>query len=81
MKYIDMRIASRSEIELQEFIRVCQAIATLGVRGSGRTLQITVDGDGSGKLRFYLLNGKEEEELPFFEDLDLDNLPEFSIGE
>lgn len=62
-KYIDLRIVSRcGEQELIEFLRLCMKIQYLGCVGSARTIQVHVDGDGSGSLMFYTLdeNGKSE---------------------
>ena len=41
-----------NDAELQEFLKLCQFIQSFGVYGMNRTLHVTTDGDGSGKLHF-----------------------------
>ena len=64
------------ETELNEFLNLCRAIQLLCTNGSSRELCVTVDGDGSANLNFYI----EGERLPC-DDLSVDSLPKFSIGE
>ena len=40
------------DTELQEFLKLCQYIQSFGTYGMNRTLHVTTDGDGSGRLRF-----------------------------
>lgn len=67
--------------ELIEFLKVCGAIQWCGNVGASRDLPVSVDGDGSGQLRFRLIE-------PFGKGEDLPSLPEeqwkegaLSIGE
>jgi len=61
---IDIRIVGHKE-ELVDFIRLCKAIQHLGRVGSNRTIKLTVDGDGSGRLAFYSIDGGNEEDKTF----------------
>jgi hypothetical protein len=60
--YIDLRIVGHDP-ELGEFLRICQLIQSFGTYGTSRKITISVDGDGSGRLLFGLVNkdGKVEE--------------------
>jgi hypothetical protein len=69
-KYIDIRV-SAFEPELKEFLRLCAKIQYLGVVGASRNINVSVDGDGSGRVKFAMVHpdGKVEEfHLPEFKD-------------
>ena len=85
--YIDLRIVGHDS-ELGEFLRICQLIQSFGTYGTSRKLTISVDGDGSGRLLFGLVNkdGKVEElpDVPYKLLDDKDTTKEtwdMSIGE
>ena len=40
------------DAEIQKFLNVCQFIQSFGIYGMNRTLHVTTDGDGSGRLSF-----------------------------
>jgi len=50
-----------NESELQEFVKLCGLIQSFGTYGMGRTIEVAVDGDGSGTLRFF---SEKDEEMP-----------------
>ena len=41
-----------NDAELKEFIKLCAYIQSFGTYGMNRTLHVTTDGDGSGRLTF-----------------------------
>lgn len=53
--YVDFRVIGQAT-EVAEFYRLLQYIQACGAGGSSRTIPLDVDGDGSGCLRFQLLN-------------------------
>lgn len=53
--YIDLRIVGH-DTELGEFLRVCQLIQSFGTYGTHRKVTVSVDGDGSGRLKFGIVN-------------------------
>ena len=54
---IDIRVVGQMS-ELKEFVNLCKVIQHLGRMGSNRTIKLTVDGDGSGRLAFYGIERK-----------------------
>jgi hypothetical protein len=75
-KYIELRV-SGNEPELESFLSLVHLIESFGRYGMCRKIEVTVDGDGSGKLTFYEKNAdKEYVELPTFELDDLHKLEE-----
>lgn len=58
-KYMDIRVTGY-EPELVEFLKVLKSITTLGRYGSSRTVEVNVDGDGSGRLDFQLINNESD---------------------
>jgi len=77
-KYINLKVVGH-EPELTEFLAACSLIQKYGIHGTSRELTIAVDGDGSGKLTFYL-NG-DDEMLPMTDEKIPDSPPRISIGE
>ena len=73
--YVDMRITANSDNELIEFIRVLKYIEKFGVLGTCRTIHLTVDGDGSGRMRFEILENGKYTDIVYG-----DNIPVFDIG-
>jgi len=53
-KYIDIRVIGLPDT-LFDFGRLLKIIQKCGERGTCRKIPVVVDGDGSGKLRFQLL--------------------------
>jgi hypothetical protein len=49
--YVDVRV-SGGKVEIQELLELLTKIQILGSIGSNRTIPVTVDGDGSARLRF-----------------------------
>jgi hypothetical protein len=49
--YVDIRV-SGGKPELQELLELLTKIQILGSIGSNRTIPVTVDGDGTARLRF-----------------------------
>ena len=76
--FINLKIVG-SEPELSEFLDLCSTIQKLGIRGSSRKISVVVDGDGSGRLTFYL-NG-ESDSIPMTDGSVPSALPEMYIGE
>lgn len=74
-KYLDFRVTGY-EPELAEFIKILKSITTLGQYGNSRTIEVSVDGDGSGRLSFELLHEKEK-----FLGIDPWDYKEFSKNE
>ena len=48
------------ETELIEFLRLLKTIQTLGTFGCSRDITVSVDGDGSGRLKFGLVEPDDE---------------------
>ena len=88
MKYVDLRVITRCDSELAQFLKLCQKIQYLGQIGSSREIKVIVDGDGSGRVNFELLDEKGTPvaipPLSFEDNNDkekyLDNLTQY-IGE
>lgn len=51
------------EAEVVEFLHVLSRIQWCGNVGTCRTIPVTVDGDGSGQLRFTVVDDTGEEDL------------------
>lgn len=75
MRYIDLRVIA-GDVELGEFVALCNMIQLLGEKGANREIKLRVDGDGSARFRFEV-NGEPLETLEY----DINNLPQFYIGE
>ena len=58
--YIDVRISGGKE-ELRELLELLTKIQILGLIGSNRTIPVTVDGDGSARLRFTTISTEEDQ--------------------
>jgi len=81
-KKIDIRVVGH-ETEIVELLRFLGAAQYLGNIGASRNLILSVDGDGSGQLRFEVLWGDSEEykDLPSTKlDTDKDSF-NFYLGE
>jgi len=61
MKYIDIRVIGNSEAELQNFLVLCRYIQDIGTVGTNKTIKVQVDGGGSGKMLFNVLEVLEED--------------------
>lgn len=77
-KYIDIRVIG-SEPELTNFLGLCKLIQTFGTYGTSRTVKVIVDGDGSGHLRFSMLEKSEEMDIPSFKKEELGEKEEFKV--
>jgi len=80
-KTMTLKVVARNKTELVEFLRVCGAIQWCGRAGASRDIPVSVDGDGSGRLAFWL---EDENGKP----IEIPNIPEerwenngLSIGE
>lgn len=64
MKYIDIRVTALSDEDIKDFLVLLRKISICGNQGMNRTIEATVDGDGSGNYNFKLLDS----------DTDIDDL-------
>lgn len=78
-KRIDISVIGY-EPELFEFLRLLQKIEYLGIVGASRSITVSVDGDGSGRLNFYFIENGKFTELPMLK-FDTNKPIEVSIGE
>ncbi len=79
-KYIELKVIG-NEPELEEFLSLIHLIESFGRFGMSRKIEVTVDGDGSGRLSFYEKNKDGDfVELPTFELDDLRKLEETTKG-
>jgi hypothetical protein len=58
--YLDIRVSGGKE-EIQELLELLTKIQILGSIGSNRTIPVTVDGDGSARLRFTSTSTEEDQ--------------------
>jgi hypothetical protein len=58
--YVDVRVSGGKE-ELRELLELLTKIQILGSIGANRTIPVTVDGDGSARLRFTTTSTEEDE--------------------
>lgn len=58
MVYADFRVTAQSEEDLAMFAHLCAVIQYAGDIGHSASLNVVVDGDGSGRYKFKI-NGKE----------------------
>lgn len=58
--YVDIRVTGGKE-ELNELLVLLTKIQVLGSVGSNRTIPVTVDGDGSARLRFKTTSTEENQ--------------------
>lgn len=65
--YVDIRVTGGKE-EINELLVLLTKIQVLGSVGSNRTIPVTVDGDGSARLKF---------ETPSYEDNQIDKIRKF----
>lgn len=75
--FTNLRIEA-GEAEIKEFLKLCATINILGLQGTNRSFKVTVDGDGSGFMKFKLLHNEEEVE---FDQFDVENIDDIYIGE
>jgi hypothetical protein len=61
-----------NQTELVELIHILKCIQKCGERGTHRTFKISVDGDGSGSLKFCFKNEFGEDEFFPTDNIDLD---------
>ena len=66
--YVDIRVTGGKE-EISELLVLLTKIQVLGSVGSNRTIPVTVDGDGSARLRF---------ETTSTEDNQIDKIRDFN---
>lgn len=66
--YVDIRVTGGKE-EINELLVLLTKIQVLGSVGSNRTIPVTVDGDGSARLRF---------ETTSTEDNQIDKIRDFN---
>jgi len=84
-KSFDIRVVGQ-EPEIKEFINLCKVIQSLGRHGANRTIKLSVDGDGSGRLAFFGI-GKEEGRTKYTDfnsngiDVDSEEALDLYIGE
>jgi hypothetical protein len=75
-KYIDIRVSGHDE-ELKAFLTLVELIQSFGAYGMSRTIEVHVDGDGSGRLDFRTkMDDDTLELLPNFKLNDLHELEE-----
>jgi hypothetical protein len=58
--YLDISVSGGKE-EIQELLELLTKIQILGSVGSNRTIPVTVDGDGSARLRFITTSTEEDQ--------------------
>ena len=77
--YTDIRVYGHQS-EIIEFLRLCRFIQTFGDHGTGRSIKVSIDGDGSGHLQFAGLNedGSTTELKSFTRD-DIGEVREFQV--
>ena len=88
--YLDIRVSGGKE-EIKELLELLTKIQILGSVGSNRTIPVTVDGDGSARLRFTTTSTEEDqiEKIKEFRSIqkfiseiqDGGNISEHYIGE
>lgn len=76
-QYIDIRIYA-DKLDLEEFLEFCGAVQYLGEVGAHRELQLSIDGDGSARFKFFI----GDEQLPSTKlDTGHKDVFKFFIGE
>lgn len=71
-KHIDIRVTALGEEELKEFIIALRKIQWCGNVGASRTLPIHIDGDGSGGMKFEIINKAGDEMIDISTIVNLD---------
>lgn len=61
MVYADIRIAAQSNEDLLSFLKFCSIVQGAGDIGAGRSVKVFVDGDGSGRYLFQVLDQTQEQ--------------------
>lgn len=51
-KYLDIRVTALSDEDLNDFLILLRKINECGIQGMNRTIEVQVDGDGSGQYDF-----------------------------
>ena len=78
MQYVDIRVLATSEADLRDFIKLCGVIQEAGIEGSGKNISIFVDGDGSGRFEFSLIDSDDLKPIP---NLEWDSQNTLWLGE
>jgi hypothetical protein len=85
MVYSDIRVTALCNEDMQEFYRLLQTIQSLGVMGANRKIDLSVDGDGSGRYGFYWIENSplksKTKPFPPPKQFDPDNLQPIYLGE
>lgn len=78
-QYVELKVVGHPE-ELKEFLSLVQLIQSFGDFGMSREIKVTVDGDGSGRLGFYMKDDTGEyKDLPSFKLDDLHKMEEAKV--
>jgi len=80
MKCYNLKVCAHGDAEMAAFVRLCGIISGLGRHGASRDITVSVDGDGTGRMRFFDPVEDVEIELPNFNADDKEWL-KVSIGE
>ena len=82
MVYADLRVSATSDVELVDFLKVCSYIQTAGMHGACTEIPVVVDGDGNGRMRFSIIEGRKKIKVPMInkENFDSLNVPKLWIG-
>ena len=54
-KYVDIRVVG-GNTEIHEFLNVLRFISHCGYAGAHREMKVSVDGDGSARMGFYVID-------------------------
>jgi len=79
---MNLKVTAGCQEDLTSFLRLCTMIQECGRLGTCGTIKVIVDGDGSGRYRFYHENEEgESEQFPFMEGMDFKDDVKIWLGE
>jgi hypothetical protein len=76
--HVDIRVVGHTE-EVGAFLRLLQYIEASGRLGAGADIQVSVDGDGSGRLGFFLIDEPGQKEK--YSNLPTDKSIDAKVGD
>lgn len=59
--YADIRVTALCDEDMNDFLFLLRKIRECSLRGMSRTIEVNVDGDGSGQYSFTVLNPEGED--------------------
>lgn len=75
-KYLDIRVTALSDEDIKDFLVLLRMISECGKRGMSRTINVHVDGDGSGNYEFDIIKGANVDHIIKLDEKEVNRVSE-----